>query len=197
MKLPGNCRISVTMRVFQQASARRAACWKRPWGAVQAILLLAALPALGSAAMPRTPQTAPSFQLPARTFPARGGTASLDSLRGQVVLVDFWASWCVPCRRSFPWMDSLVTRYGSRGFSVVAINLDKGRDAAERFLAEHPASFTIAFDPAGKTAEAYGVAAMPTSFLIDRDGTIVHTHVGFDPKKTAAIEALITEKLEP
>lgn len=158
---------------------------------VLVLLMLAALPALAAAAKPRAPRAAPSFQLPART-----GTASLDSLRGQVVLVDFWASWCVPCRRSFPWMDSLLARYGGKGFSIVAINLDKERAAADQFLTDHAAAFAIAYDPAGKTAEAYGVTAMPMSFLIAKDGTIVHTHVGYDPKKTASIEAMIAEQLK-
>lgn len=163
----------------------------RRLGFVFVLLLLAPLSALSAPAKSRAPRVAPSFQLPARE-----GTASLDSLRGQVVLVDFWASWCTPCRRSFPWMDSLLARYAGKGFSIVAINVDKDRAAADRFLIEHTAAFTIAYDPAGKTAEAYGVTAMPMSFLIARDGTIVHRHVGYDPKKTPAIEALIAEKLK-
>lgn len=157
------------------------------------VLLMTACSSFASAGPKASvPKKAPSFQLPALK-----GTASLDSLRGQVVLVDFWASWCAPCQRSFPWMDSLVARYGKQGFSVVAVNLDKDRALADRFLLGHPASFTIAYDPAGKTAEAYGVAAMPTSFLIARDGTIVQTHVGFDPKKNAAFEHEIAERLKP
>jgi thiol-disulfide isomerase/thioredoxin len=155
------------------------------------VLSITALPML-AAAKPQAPKTAPTFHLP-----ALAGSASLDSLRGQVVLVDFWASWCAPCLRSFPWMDSLVTRYGNQGFHVVAINLDKDRALADRFLEGHPPSFTIAYDPAGKTAEAYGVAAMPTSFLIGRTGTIVQTHVGFDPKKNAAFEHEIAEQVKP
>jgi thiol-disulfide isomerase/thioredoxin len=153
-------------------------------------LLVLAIPSVGAAAKPRAPKIAPSFQLP-----ARAGTASLDSLRGHVVLVDFWASWCVPCRRSFPWMNGLQERYGSQGLTIVAINVDKDRAAADRFLAEHPASFTVAYDRKGETAEAFGVAAMPTSFLVARDGAIVHTQAGFDPHKTAAVESLIAGKL--
>ena len=156
-----------------------------------AFLLAAALPSLAGAAKAPVAKSAPAFHLPSRS-----GTASLDSLRGQVVLVDFWASWCVPCRRSFPWMDSLMARYGGEGFSIVAINLDKERAAADRFLTEHAAAFTVAYDPDGKSAEAYGVTAMPMSFLIAKDGTIVHQHVGYDPKKSSAIEALIARQLK-
>lgn len=122
----------------------------------------------------------------------RGGTTVvLDSLDARVVLVDFWASWCVPCRSSFPWMNDLEKRFGQKGLEIVAINLDKERAAAEKFLTANPAAFTIAFDPTGKTAEAYRVAAMPSSFLVARDGTILARHQGFDPKKTAQIEERI------
>jgi thiol-disulfide isomerase/thioredoxin len=160
---------------------------------ILSISLLAVLPALAfGAAKPSGPTTAPAF-----TLPARGGTACLDSLRGRVVLVDFWASWCQPCRRSFAWMNTMIERYGRKGLSIVAVNLDKDRDAADRFLATNPASFTVAFDPAGKTAEAFHVSAMPMSFLVSRDGVILHSKAGFDPRKTGPLETMIEEKLKP
>jgi thiol-disulfide isomerase/thioredoxin len=139
------------------------------------------------------PDPAPSFTLASRSGPA----VALDSLRSQVVLVDFWASWCVPCRQSFPWMNALQERYGARGLRVVAINLDKERALADKFLAAHPATFTVAFDPSGKTAEAYRVAAMPSSFLISRDGKILVRHAGFDPKKTSELENAIAKACAP
>lgn len=134
-------------------------------------------------------------QAPGFSLPAIHGVANLDSLRGRVVLVDFWASWCAPCRGSFPWMASLNERLGPRGLTIVAINLDKERSLAERFLAEHPAPFTVGFDPEGHTAQSYGVRAMPTSFLVDRDGRILLTHAGFDPRKSSELEARIEEAL--
>jgi cytochrome c biogenesis protein CcmG, thiol:disulfide interchange protein DsbE len=137
----------------------------------------------------KPPRSAPSFRLPTSR-----GSVALDSLRGKVVLVDFWASWCAPCARSFPWMSALHDSLAPRGFEVVAINLDKDREAAAEFLTRHPASFTVAFDPEGKTAEAYQVTAMPSSFVIDRGGSIVLSHRGFDLKKTADIEALIRKE---
>jgi len=109
------------------------------------------------------------------------------------VLVDFWASWCEPCRKSFPWMTQMNERYASKGLAIVAINLDKSRDAADAFLAEHPAPFEIAFDPAGDVAEAFRVRAMPTSFLVAPDGTVLRSHAGFDPHKAQALEASIRE----
>ena len=84
-------------------------------------------------------------------LPARAGVASLDSLRGRVVLVGFWASWCEPCRLSFPWMAGLHKQYAERGLTIVAVNLDKSRDPADMFLAHHPAPFTVASIPKGKS----------------------------------------------
>src|ERR1051325_706536 len=93
-------------------------------------------------------KVAPSFDLP-----TKNGTVSLDSLRGKVVLVDFWASWCGPCRQSFPWMSKLYETYSQKGFVIVAVNLDKKQEQANDFLAEFSPPFIVAFDPAGKTAE--------------------------------------------
>jgi thiol-disulfide isomerase/thioredoxin len=133
---------------------------------------------------------APSFKLPALT-----GTVNLDSLRGHVVYLDFWASWCGPCRASFPWMAGLDKKYRAKGLEIVAVNLDKDRALADAFLADYPAPFTIAFDPKGGTAEAYGVSAMPSSFVIGKDGKILLRHAGFDPQRTGQVELQIEEAL--
>ena len=133
---------------------------------------------------------APSFSLPTRQ-----GSVALDSLEGKVVYVDFWASWCGPCQQSFPWMKTMYDRYGSKGLAIVAINLDKDRGAAESFLEKHPAPFTVAFDPSGKTAKAFKVWGMPTSYVVDKSGAIVSTHAGFDPKRAAAVESEIAALL--
>jgi len=151
--------------------------------------LALALVATQLASADKPARRAPSFHL---TTPH--GSVTLDSLRGKVVLVDFWASWCVPCERSFPWMGALYDSLAPLGFEVVAINLDKDVEASDAFLTRHPTRFTIAFDPDGTTAEAYQVTAMPSSFVIDRKGAIVLSHRGFDPKKTADIEALIRKE---
>jgi thiol-disulfide isomerase/thioredoxin len=154
-----------------------------------AVVVLAA-PAL--AKKPPVPLAAPAFALPARS-----GTVVLDSLRGKVVLVDFWASWCEPCRKSFPWMNAVHQRYAAKGLVIVAINLDKTRGPADKFLEEFPAPFTIAFDPNGKAATAYRVKAMPTSYLIAPDGKVLEMHAGFDSKYAAALEARIAGALSP
>jgi thiol-disulfide isomerase/thioredoxin len=133
---------------------------------------------------------APVFSLPTET-----GTVALDSLRGSVVLLDFWASWCGPCQKSFPWLGSMQARYGAKGLRIVAVNLDKSRGSALEFLEKHPASFTVAFDPSGKTARAFRVAGMPTSVLIGPDGGILYTHPGFDPDRTGDLESRLEEAL--
>jgi thiol-disulfide isomerase/thioredoxin len=160
---------------------------------VSAVALTMALCVIPRAAAPSNskPRPAPTF-----TLPTANGTVVLDSLRGRVVLVDFWASWCVPCRGSFAWMKSMHERYSSKGLSIVAINLDKERPAADAFLADVKVPFTVAFDPRGRTAESFRVQAMPTSFIVSPSGAIVYTHLGFDPKKTAEFEHMIQEACE-
>jgi cytochrome c biogenesis protein CcmG, thiol:disulfide interchange protein DsbE len=132
---------------------------------------------------------------PEFTLPTSSGTVSLGDFRGKVVLVDFWASWCVPCRQSFPWMSSMLDRYSAQGLVIVAINLDKKREAADAFLQEFSTPFVVAFDPAGKTAEAFHVEAMPSSFIVSRTGRIVDSHAGFEQAKARAVEDNIKEAL--
>jgi cytochrome c biogenesis protein CcmG/thiol:disulfide interchange protein DsbE len=103
----------------------------------------------------------------------------LGPLEGKVVWVDFWASWCAPCRRSFPWLNEMQRRYASQGLQIIAINVDKERKLANRFLAENRAEFTVRFDPAGKLAEQFGVEAMPSSYVLDAAGNLLEKHLGF------------------
>jgi thiol-disulfide isomerase/thioredoxin len=158
-----------------------------PW-TIAMVLALTAAPVL--AKTPKTPPVAPVF-----TLPGLQGEVTLGSLRGKAVLVDFWASWCGPCRQSFPWMNGLQKRYGDKGLAIVAVNLDKDRELASHFLAEVPAAFTVAFDPSGKTAESYRVKALPTTFLVSPDGKLLLTHTGFDAKHASEFEAQIAEAL--
>lgn len=155
------------------------------------VLSSSAVPILAHRSPPQAaPVVAPSFSLPGRS-----GTVSYPGVAGKVVYVDFWASWCGPCRQSFPWLKTLHERYAAKGLAIVAINLDKERDAAQAFLLEFPAPFLVAFDPSGQTAEAFHVATMPSSYLVGADGAILHTVAGFDPGETAAVEQKISEAL--
>ena len=122
---------------------------------------------------------------------------SLDLYDGQVVLVDFWASWCGPCRESFPWMEEMARRYGDRGLVIVAINLDEDREAAETFLKVNKlAGIEKRFDPDGVLAERYGVSSMPFSLLFNRSGQPVYRHAGFHGDQTAEYERHVLELLD-
>ncbi|CAG1005940.1 Thiol-disulfide oxidoreductase ResA [Burkholderiales bacterium] len=161
--------------------------WQRI-GAVLAVAWLAASPAWGAA--PGAP--APPFAL----ADDAGTTVSLAALRGRVVYVDFWASWCTPCRLSFPWMGEMQRKYGAQGFTVVAVNVDKRKEDAARFLALTPGAFTIVYDPSGAVPAAYDVKGMPTSYLVDRRGTIVSVDTGFRDDAKAGLEARIRAVVE-
>lgn len=138
----------------------------------------------------QTGADAPDFTLQTR----EGSSISLDSLRGKVVYLDFWASWCAPCRESFPFMNALEADH--EGLVVLAVNLDQEAELVGKFLALYPANFTIALDPQGSAAESYGVSVMPTSYLIDRQGRLRAVHKGFHQADTERLEAAITTLLK-
>ncbi len=136
-------------------------------------------------------QPAPALSLPS----LKGEVVALDKLRGKVVYVDFWASWCGPCRRSFPWMNEMQQKYGARGLVVVGVNVDKKRGDADRFLAQIPANFTVVFDEAGITPSAYGVKGMPSSYVIDARGNVTFVERGFLDENKAVLEQRIADAL--
>jgi thiol-disulfide isomerase/thioredoxin len=119
----------------------------------------------------------------------------LGPLEGKVVWVDFWASWCVPCRRSFPWMNEMHRKYSAQGLQIVAVNLDMARALADGFLATTPAEFAIRFDPEGKVAKQFDVQAMPSSFVLDASGNVVAKHFGFKLADTDEYERQIQAAL--
>ena len=120
---------------------------------------------------------------------------NLEQHAGKVVVVDFWASWCVPCRRSFPWMNEMHKKYAEQGLVIIAVNLDNSPDDATLFLKDYPALFEIVYDTDKLIAREYGVQAMPSSFLLGRDGEITEAHLGFKVKQQAEYEAAIVEAL--
>ena len=106
-----------------------------------------------------------------------------NDYRGKVLLLDFWASWCGPCRQSFPWMNEIQAKYNDQGLVVIAVNLDQEKQAAADFLADVPAKFKIVYDPDGSSAEQMEVMGMPMSYLIDRQGHLRHRLIGFNSSK--------------
>jgi cytochrome c biogenesis protein CcmG, thiol:disulfide interchange protein DsbE len=133
---------------------------------------------------------------PAFSLKSVRGTADLTALKGKIVYVDFWASWCVPCKQSFPWMNEMQAKYGDRGFEVVAINVDAKQADADKFLAQIPAKFNVAFDSAGDTPKKFGVKAMPSAVIVGADGRVLHVHAGFRDSDKAALEAAIVAALD-
>ena len=129
---------------------------------------------------------------------ATGDPLDLHAYKGKVVYVDFWASWCGPCRDSFPWMQQVQERYRERGLVVVGVNLDQERALADEFLKTYRPGFTVLFDQKAKLAEDFRVKGMPTSFVIDRNGTVRYQHNGFHLNQHGdyerELEALLAEK---
>jgi thiol-disulfide isomerase/thioredoxin len=136
--------------------------------------------------------------VPAMDARAQGTDPAVDlsRWRGQVVLLDFWASWCGPCRQSFPWMAGMRAKYGERGLVVVAVNLDQDAKSADKFLSGVRQDFVHVRDPDGELARAYAVNVMPSSILFDRAGRPVYRHEGFHPDKSREYERHIVQLLE-
>ena len=147
---------------------------------------------IGSASAANIGEAPPPFEIQGDS----GELISLHKLKGKVVYLDFWASWCGPCRQSFPWMNEINEKYGSQGLEVLAINLDGNLSDAKKFLQENPAKFKIAYDTKAQTPKLLGVKGMPTSYLIDRQGRVVAVHVGFNPAKKSDLEAELKRVLE-
>jgi thiol-disulfide isomerase/thioredoxin len=127
--------------------------------------------------------------------PATAADDPLAAYAGKVVLVDFWASWCVPCRRSFPWMNAMHRKYGDDGLVILGVNLDNDATDARDFLAEYPADFVIHYDTDKSLARRFEVEAMPSAFLLDGTGRIVDQHLGFKVKQQHEYEAAIRAAL--
>jgi thiol-disulfide isomerase/thioredoxin len=161
-----------------------------PLAALLAALVAVAWPADATDGSP----PAPEFKLANRA----GGELSLSGLKGQVVMINFWASWCGPCRKEFPALDQIYSKYKPMGFQMVAINVESEKADAERFLGQTPVSFPILFDPDNKVSGNYGVSAMPTTFLVDRQGRLRWQHRAYKPgdeaKYIEQIRAMLREK---
>lgn len=147
---------------------------------------VAAALATGAARAVEPGQPAPDIQ-------AQG--PALKDFKGKLVYLDFWASWCGPCRQSFPWMNEMQEKYGKQGLQILAVNVDAKRTDADKFLAEVPAKFAVAYDASGASPKAYQIKTMPTSILIGPDGTVQKVHRGFRSEDKAEAEAMIRAAL--
>ena len=113
---------------------------------------------------------------------------SLSEYKGKIVYIDFWASWCGPCRQSLPLYEELYSRLPKDRFQILAVNLDEKLKDADNFLKRHPVSYPVLLDPSGNSARAWSVLAMPSSYLVDHDGKISRVYVGFELSHIGNIE---------
>ena len=163
-----------------------------------AILLLlgaaVALPGLALAAV-KAGDPAIDFSLNPR---GGGAPVTLASLKGQVVLINFWASWCGPCRQEFPLLDNIYKKYKKLGFTVVGLNVEPDQNDAEGFLKQNPVTFPILYDPKDEVSKRYGVGGMPSVALVDRKGIVRWVHksyvAGDENEYLNQVRALLTEK---
>jgi peroxiredoxin len=139
--------------------------------------LTAVLIALPLAAAVDTNSPAPDFTLNAQT----GKPVELTQFKGQVVMLNFWASWCGPCRQEMPLLDSIYKRYGKLGFTMIGVNVEPDSKAANDWLKQTPVTFPILYDTDSKVSKLYGVSGMPSTVIVDRKGTVRMIHHGYKP----------------
>lgn len=121
---------------------------------------------------------------------------SLNRFAGaKIIYLDFWASWCVPCRHSFPWLNAMQEKYGKDGLVIVGINVDPERADADRFLEKYPANFTLVMDPNGELAEQWRLQGMPSAVIVNAEGEELHRHIGFRNDREQDYEALLQDLL--
>jgi thiol-disulfide isomerase/thioredoxin len=160
----------------------------------------AAFGALGAAALavPRRSHAIEAGQaLPVANVPGAAGQPPVPLFDGKAraTYIDFWASWCGPCRQSFPWLNRMQAKFGPKGLRIVGVNLDSQPADAQRFLAQLPAQFTLAFDPSAEIARRFALKAMPSSVLLGADGKVLAVHAGFREEDTGPLEARIAAAL--
>lgn len=145
------------------------------WLRVATVAAALALTSLGITSAGASASRAPTFALPSRS----GDTVSLDQLKGKVVMLNFWASWCGPCRQEMPLLEQMHKRYSSLGFTLVGVNVDANSKDAEQWLSKTPVSFPVLFDRESKVSAMYDVKAMPSTVFIDRQGNVRYLHKGY------------------
>jgi thiol-disulfide isomerase/thioredoxin len=156
-------------------------------------LLLAALVTVPALAVAPQGGPAPKFQLASMAGPS----INLDQYKGQVVMINFWASWCGPCRQEMPLLDKLYAKYKPMGFTLLGVNVEPDSKLAAGFLAKTPVTFPILFDTKSEVSKLYEVAGMPSTVIVDRKGNLRWVHRGYKPGDENAyldqIRALVRE----
>lgn len=156
-------------------------------------LALSVFAATGLAASDLTGQAAPDFVLKSSS----GENLRLSEYRGDVVMINFWATWCGPCRQEMPLLDDLYARYGRVGFSLLGVNIDDDARRAMQMIDELGVNFPVLFDDTKEVSKLYRVEAMPVTVLVDRTGTVRHVHHGYKPgyeeKYLTEIRSLLRE----
>ena len=135
--------------------------------------LIVALPAVAADASGPAPQ----FTLPSKG----GGDVSLAQYKGKVVMLNFWASWCGPCRQEMPLLEDIYKKYNKLGFTLIGVNVEPDSKAADDWLKQTPVTFPVLYDKASKVSQAFNVAGMPTTVIIDRKGNVRVLHKGYKP----------------
>jgi peroxiredoxin len=139
--------------------------------------LLAVLVALPLGAAVDTNSPAPDFTLNGQS----GKPVALTQFKGQVVMLNFWASWCGPCRQEMPLLDSIYKKYSKLGFTMIGVNVEPDSKAANDWLKQTPVTFPILYDTDSKVSKLYGVSGMPSTVIVDRKGTVRMIHRGYKP----------------
>ncbi len=147
----------------------------------------------GMASADQISGVAPDFTLKSN----QGGNIRLEELKGEVVMLNFWASWCGPCRQEMPLMNEIFAKYEGLGFTILAVNVDEDQSDADRFLKAVPVDFPVVYDASSEVSELYSVDAMPTTVMIDRNGNKRFSHRGYKPgyenEYTNQVKQLIRE----
>lgn len=156
--------------------------------ALSAVLVASCTPAGGEGPGASSPSGAgrekhPLLDNPAPAFEGEdlngGGKVSLEAWKGKVVLIDFWATWCEPCKKSFPKLEELRVKYGASGFEIVAVSEDDESSGIRQFGQTHGAKFPLVWDKDKSIADKYNPPNMPSSFIVDKDGVVRHVHLGY------------------
>jgi peroxiredoxin len=141
------------------------------------VVVLGALLASFAWASDRLSGPAPDFTLKSRD----GDAVTLSKHKGDVVMINFWATWCVPCRQEMPHLEAIYERYHNLGFELLAVNVEDNPQGARKWLEETPVTFPVLFDPKNEVSKLFKVQTMPTTVLVGRDGTMRFIHHGYKP----------------